>query len=431
MNGKNKILITGGRVLTPNGFKECDVSVADGGITAIGENLPRDEAALIDASGLLVVPGLVDIHCHLREPGFEEKEDIASGTAAAAKGGFTSICCMANTDPVNDNAVVTEFIRKKAAMAGPVHVHPIAAITKGLAGEELTEAGELAEAGAVALSDDGKCVKNAQRMRLALCYAKRFGLKIISHPEDLDLVNGGLMNEGYWSTALGLPGVTRAAEETVIARDCMLAAIERTGVHIAHVSTAGGADIIRNAKSRGVAVTCETTPHYIYATDEWVRDYDTFTKVNPPLRTEDDRIALIEALKDGTIDCIATDHAPHHTDDKNVEYAIAANGISGFETAFSICWTVLVKSGHMRPETLFDKMTASPARILGLDAGILAEGRVADITIIDPDAEWTVDPSKFASRGRNTPFGGRTLSGVVKYTISGGEIAFGGDRACR
>jgi dihydroorotase len=211
----------------------------------------------------------------------------------------------------------------------------------------------------------------------------------------------------------------------------MLAAIENTGIHIAHVSTAGGADIIRNAKKYGIAVTCETAPHYLYATDEWVSDYDTFTKVNPPLRTEDDRKALIEALKDGTIDCIATDHAPHHTDDKNVEYAIAANGISGFETAFSICWTVLVKGGHLSPEALFDKMTASAANILGLGAGVLAEGRTADITIIDPDAEWTVDPLKFVSRGHNSPFGGRTLSGVVKYTIAGGEIAYGGDKACK
>jgi dihydroorotase len=423
-------LIKGGRVVTPGGIAEGCVRIENGVIAAVGPDLPKDGAGIIDASGMLVSPGLVDLHCHLREPGYEEKEDIASGTAAAAKGGFTVVCCMANTDPVNDNAVVTEFIKKKAALAGPVRVYPIAAITKNLAGEELTEAGELAEAGVAALSDDGKCVRSAHRMRLALSYAKRFGLRVISHPEDTDLTDGGLMNEGYWSTAIGLPGITRAAEETMIARDCILAETERTGVHIAHVSTAGGAEIIRQAKRRGVKVTCETAPHYIYATDELVQGYDTNTKVNPPLRTEDDRRALIEALLDGTIDCIATDHAPHHIDDKNVEYAAAASGISGFETAFSICWTVLVKGGYMTEESLLEKMTSAPAKILGLDAGEISPGRPADIVIIDPDAEWTVDPDKFASRGHNTPFGGHTLSGVVKCAIAQGKIAFGSEWAC-
>jgi dihydroorotase len=425
-----KFLIKGGVAVTPDGMKGLDLMIEAGKISRIGENLAADGFTTIDATDMIVSPGLVDIHCHLREPGYEEKEDIASGTAAAAKGGFTSVCCMANTYPVNDNAVVTEFIKKKAALAGPVRVHPIAAITKNLAGEELTEAGDLAEAGAVALSDDGKCVRNAMRMRLALSYAKRFGLKVISHPEDTDLTDGGLMNEGYWSTALGLPGITRAAEETMIARDCILAEIENTSVHIAHVSTRGGAEIIRQAKRRDIAVTCETAPHYIYATDEWVGDYDTNTKVSPPLRAEDDRQAIIEALADGTIDCIATDHAPHHIDDKNVEYALAANGISGFETAFSICWTVLVKGGILSPEELFRKMTSAPAKILGLDAGNIEEGNIADIAIIAPDAEWTVDPSKFISRGHNSPFGGRTLSGMVKCTIAGGEIVYGGEWAC-
>ncbi|MDR0653806.1 MAG: dihydroorotase [Synergistaceae bacterium] len=425
-----KFLIKGGVVVTPGGMKGLDLMIEAGRISRVGENLTADGFRTIDATDMIVSPGLVDIHCHLREPGYEEKEDIASGAAAAAKGGFTSVCCMANTNPVNDNAVVTEFIKKKAAMAGPVRVHPIAAITKNLAGEELTEAGDLAEAGAVALSDDGKCVRNAMRMRLALSYAKRFGLKVISHPEDTDLTDGGLMNEGYWSTALGLPGITRAAEETMIARDCILAEAENTGIHIAHVSTRGGAEIIRQAKRRNAAVTCETAPHYIYATDEWVKDYDTNTKVSPPLRAEDDRAAIIEALADGTIDCIATDHAPHHIDDKNVEYAIAANGISGFETAFSICWTVLVKGGILSPEELFRKMTSAPAEILGLDAGIIKEGSIADIAIVSPDAEWTVDPSKFVSRGHNSPFGGRMLSGMVKCTIAGGEIVYGGEWAC-
>jgi dihydroorotase len=418
-----KILIKGGSVLTPAGVRACDLLVDDGRIAKIAEDISAGGARTIDAKGMWVVPGLVDIHCHLREPGFEYKEDIASGVAAAAKGGFTSICCMANTDPVNDSPVVTEFIRKKARDAGPVHVRPIAALTRGLKGETLTEVGELAAAGAVALSDDGVSVRDANRLRLGLSYAKRFGLKVVSHPEDVDLTNGGVMNEGFWSTALGLPGTTRAAEETVIARDCAIAEIEDTHIHIAHVSTRGGADIIRAMKRRGVKVTAETAPHYIYATDEWVKDYDTNTKVNPPLRTEDDRAALIEALKDGTIDCIATDHAPHHIDEKNVEFAIAAGGISGFETAFGICWTALVKSGHMTPEHLFEKMTSAPAAIFGLDAGTLEEGRVADVAIIDTDAEWVVDPGTFVSRGKNTPFAGKTLTGLVKCAIAGGEIA--------
>jgi dihydroorotase len=431
-NAKN-ILIEGGKIFTPNGTIEGNLLIAGGIVAAVGDIQGRDgnasdqNALVIDAKGLWVAPGLVDIHCHLREPGYEYKEDIASGTAAAAKGGFTSICCMANTDPVNDNAVVTKFIRQRAEEAGPVRVYPIAAATKGLKGEELTEMGELSEAGAVAVSDDGKSIRNAQRMRLVLSYAKRFGLVVVSHPEDADLVDGGVMNEGYWSTALGLPGATRAAEESIIARDCMLAELENSRVHIAHVSTAGGAEIVRQAKRRGAPVTCETAPHYLFATDEWARDYDTNTRVNPPLRTEADRIALIEALRDGTIDAIATDHAPHHIDDKNVEYALASSGISGFETAFAICWSALVKPGFLSPEQLIDKLSRSPARVLGLDAGAIETGRRADVTIIDPASEWTVDPAKFASRGKNTPFAGRSLTGLVKYTIAGGEIAYGGD----
>lgn len=425
-----RILIKDGDILTPDGFKRCSVLIEDDRIAAIGENLNHEGAAVVDASGLSVVPGFVDIHCHLREPGYEYKEDIASGTAAAAKGGFTSICCMANTDPVNDNAVVTEFIRKKAKDAGPIHVYPIAAVTKGLMGEELTEVGELSEAGAAALSDDGRSIKSAQRMRLALSYAKRFNMLIISHPEDEELVNGGVMNEGYWSTALGLPGATRAAEETVIARDCILAGLENARIHIAHVSTAGGAEIIRHAKSIGIAVTAETAPHYLLATDEWVQGYDSNTRVNPPLRTESDRLALIEALKDGTIDCIATDHAPHHIDDKNVEYALAASGISGFETAFAICWTALVASGEMKPEELVQKMTSAPADIIGIRAGRLEIGEVADIAIIDGSSEWTVDTSKFASRGKNSPFAGKTLKGRVKHTFASGVHIFEDGKAC-
>ena len=425
------ILIRGGDVLTVSGLERGDVLMRGGAIAALGRDLEAGSARVVDASGLLVAPGLVDIHCHLREPGYEHKEDIASGTAAAAAGGFTSVCCMANTDPVNDNAAVTAFIKSRAAERGSAHVYPIAAVTKGLKGEELTEMGELAEAGAVALSDDGRSVKSAQRMRLALRYAGRFGMTIISHPEDDELTNGGVMNEGYWSTALGLPGVTRAAEETIIARDCMLAGLENARLHVAHVSTAGGAELVREAKRRGWPVTCETAPHYLYATDEWLQDYDTNARVNPPLRTEADRLALIEALKDGTIDCIATDHAPHHADDKNVEFALASSGISGFETALAVCWTALVVPGHLTPEQVLEKLTRAPARVLGLDAGTLEVGKRADVTLIDPRAEWTVDPGKFRSRGKNTPFAGRTLTGAVRCTFLEGRPVYGDSPECR
>lgn len=423
----DKFLIKNGSVLTPEGSSRIDLLIADGVVAELGRDLPAEGACVIDAAGCWVTPGFVDLHCHLREPGEEHKEDIASGTAAAAKGGFTLVCCMANTNPVNDNAVVTEFIKNKAKLAGPVRVCPIAAVTKGLRGEELTEAGELREYGAVALSDDGKSIRNAARMRLALSYAKRFDMTIVSHPEDEDLAGDGVMNEGYWSTALGLPGKTRVAEESIIARDIMLAELEGARIHIAHVSTARGAALVREAKARGVRVSCETAPHYLYATDEWVSGYDARTKVNPPLRTEADRAALIEALADGTIDCIATDHAPHHIDDKEVEYAIAASGISGFETAFAVCWTALVEPGHLTPEALFEKMTSAPARLFGLDAGVLERGKPADVTIVDTDSEWTVDPAKFLSKGRNTPFSGRTLKGVVRFTFAQGRLAYAGD----
>ena len=418
------VLIKGGRVLTEKGFQDLDVLIENGRIAAMKAGISEGDAEVFDAAGLLVSPGLVDIHCHLREPGYELKEDIESGTAAAAAGGFTTVCCMANTNPVNDSAVVTEFIKKRAAERGSAHVRPIAAVTKGLKGEELTEAGELAEVGVAALSDDGKSVKNPQRLRLAMQYAGRFGLTSITHPEDEDLVDGGVMNEGYWSTALGLPGATRLAEETVIDRDCRLAGLENARLHVAHVSTAGGLDIVRAAKKRGWPVTCETAPHYLYATDEWLQDYDTNLRVNPPLRTEADRQALIEGLKDGTIDCIATDHAPHHIDDKHLEFALAASGISGFETALGLCWTALVVPGHLKPEELLRKMTVDPAHVLNLDAGTLTEGGLADVVVINPGTEWVVAPEKFRSRGKNNPFGGRKLTGQVCRTWCEGRLTY-------
>jgi dihydroorotase len=423
-----RVLIKNGTLVTPNGQggleaggkEKGDLLIEDGKIAALGGSLEGGGAEVHDATGLLVSPGLIDLHCHLREPGYEYKEDIASGTRAAARGGFTSVCCMANTKPVNDTAPITEFIKNKAAREGVVRVYPIGAATKGLKGEELTEMGDLKEAGIVAVSDDGKSIVNAGRMRLVMSYARHFGLPVVTHPEDSDLVSGGVMNEGYWSTVLGLPGVTRAAEESVMARDCMLAELEGAHLHVAHVSTAGGAEIVRRFKARGARITAETAPHYLYATDAWVEGYDTNTRVNPPLRTDKDAQALIEALKDGTIDCIATDHAPHHADEKNVEYAAAASGISGFETALGVCWTALVVPGHLTPEQLIQKMSAAPAAIFSLPGGALEAGQPADVTLIDPKGEWTVDAAGFLSKGKNTPFHGKKLTGMVAATYVSG-----------
>jgi dihydroorotase len=424
-----RILIKNGTIVTPNGQQKGDLLIEDGKIAALGGELDAktsENAQVHDASGLLVSPGLVDLHCHLREPGYEYREDIASGTMAAARGGFTSVCCMANTNPVNDNSSVTEFINEKARKTGVVRVFPIGAATKGMKGEELTEMGDLKDAGIVAVSDDGKSISNAGRMRLVMSYARHFGLTVVDHPEDCDLVGGGVMNEGYWSTILGLPGATRVAEESIIARNCMLAELEGAHLHVAHVSTAGGADIVRQFKARGVRVTAETAPHYLYATDAWVEGYDTSTRVNPPLRTENDITALIEALKDGTIDCIATDHAPHHVDDKNMEFALAVTGISGLETALAVCWTALVIPGHLAPEKLLAKMTVAPAAIFPLPgvSGKLEPDEPADITLIDPKAEWTVDAAEFASKGKNTPFQGKKLTGRVVATYAAGKRVY-------
>ncbi|MDR2181030.1 MAG: dihydroorotase [Synergistaceae bacterium] len=425
-----KILIENGTLVTPEGLQKGNLLIEDGKIAAVFFDGGREDMQVMDASGLLVSPGLIDLHCHLREPGFEYKEDIASGMRAAAHGGFTSVCCMANTHPVNDTAAVTEFIKTRARREeNAVRVYPIGAATKGLKGEELAEMGELKEAGAVAVSDDGRSLVNAGRMRLVLSYARHFGLPVVTHPEDLDLVSGGIMNEGYWSTVLGMPGSTRVAEESIIARDCMLAELEGSHLHVAHVSTAGGADIVRWFKSRGARVTAETAPHYLYATDAWVGgadglSYDVNTRVNPPLRTDKDVQALIEALKDGTIDCIATDHAPHHEDDRNVEYALAASGISGFETALGICWTALVVPGHMTPEQMLRKMTREPARVFSLPGGSLEVHMPADLTLIAPTDQWTVDTGEFFSKGKNTPFQGKKLTGKVVATYVGGKCVY-------
>ena len=404
---------------------DADLLIKDGKIASIG-NVENYDGEIYDASGMIVAPGFVDLHCHLRDPGLEYKEDIYTGTRAAAHGGFTSICCMANTHPVNDNAAITRAIIEKVKREGVVNVYPIGAITKGLKGEELAEMGQMQKAGAVAMSDDGKPVMNGRKMYLALQYAKAFGITLISHSEDTDITAEGQMNEGTVCTRLGLKGIPRAAEETMIARECILAEELGAHVHIAHVSTEGSVDIVRHFKARGAHITAETAPHYVYGTDELVDelDYDGDARVNPPLRTDKDRLACIEGLKDGTLDCIATDHAPHHLDEKRVEFALAASGISGFETAFALCNTAMVLTGLMDINMLISKMTCEPARALGLNAGTLTPGAAADVVVIDPNMVWAIDPTKFLSKGKNTPFKGKVVTGAIKRTYVSGNCVW-------
>jgi len=420
-----KLLIKGGHVIDPknNIDKIADISIIDGVISQIGENINADEnMRIIKADGRFVAPGLVDMHCHLREPGQEYKEDIESGSKAAAMGGFTSVACMPNTKPVIDNEALVDFIYKKAKDAGYINVYPIGAITKGLAGEELAEIGELKSAGAVAVSDDGKPVQKANLMRHALEYAKGFGITVISHCEELSLVESGSMNEGFMSTYLGLRGITRAAEEVMVSRDILITEATDTKIHIAHVSTKGSVDLVRQAKKRGVNVTCETCPHYFTLTDKAVDGFNTNAKMNPPLRTDDDVAAIKEGLADGTIDAIATDHAPHHIDEKNCEFANALNGIIGFETALGLSVTHLVKPRVLTMTQLIEKLSFNPSSILGIDKGTLSIGKSADIVIFNPDKSYTVNVSEFKSKSKNSPYDGWKLFGKPEYTIVGGEI---------
>ncbi len=417
------MIIKNGSVVLENGVEKKDILIEDGKIVKISNEIKAD-GEVIDASGLYVFPGLIDMHVHLREPGFEHKEDIESGSKAAVKGGFTQICCMPNTEPVADNKVVVSYIRKRGEEVGLCKVRPIGAITKGLKGEQLAEIGEMKKVGAVAISDDGKTVKSSRLMRLAMEYASGFNIKCLCHCEDADLVDGGVVNEGLNSTIAGLKGIQRAAEDIIIARDIALAESLDVPVHICHVSTHSGVRLIRNAKRAGVKVTAETCPHYFALTDDVIRDFNTFTKVNPPIREEIDKQAVIEGLKDGTLDCIVTDHAPHHADDKNVEYNFAAFGISGIETSFALAITHLYKTGVLSLNEIANKMSAAPAKILGLEGGKIEEGGVADLMIANLDEEWTVDANAFLSKGKNTPFEGHKLCGVVKYTVVDGDVKY-------
>lgn len=420
------LLIKNGRVIDPSqGFDDvADVLVEAGLVKEIGKNLKAPAGVeTVDATGKYVVPGLVDMHVHLRDPGLEYKEDIVSGTRAAAAGGFTSIACMPNTKPVIDNKTVASYIINKAKSEGFCNVFPVGCITYGMGGERMAEMGELKEAGCVAVSDDGKPVANAELMRRALEYARGIGILVISHAEDLALVGEGVMNEGFTSTELGLKGIPRVAEDIATSRDVMLAEYTNSPIHIAHVSTKGSVRIIREAKARGVRVTCETAPHYFTLTDDAVRGYDTNAKMNPPLREADDVAAIKEGLRDGTIDCIATDHAPHHLDEKDVEFNVALNGIIGLETSLPLSLK-LVDEGILTLNQLIEKMSINPSKILGISRGNISTGSVADMTVIDPSAEWMVEMEKLVSKSRNTPFSGWRMKGAAACTILGGAVSF-------
>ncbi len=419
----SKLLLKGGRVVDPAAGLDAkrDVLIEDGKISKLGTRIVVRGARVIEAKGMLVMPGLIDMHVHLRDPGRPDKETIASGTRAAARGGFTTVCCMANTDPPIDNPAVVKYVRNKAETEGVVNVFPIAAVTKGLKGEELTEMGMMLEEGAVAFSDDGRPVVRSDVMRRALEYARQFGVPIISHCEDAGLSHGGEMNESALSTAIGLSGIPSLAEEVMVARDIMLA--EEFGkVHIAHVSSARSVELIRRAKRKKILVTCETCPHYFSLTEEAVRDYDTDAKVNPPLRSERDVRAVVKGLRDGTIDVVATDHAPHNIEEKNIEFNQASSGMVGLETALALVLTRLVEPKVLPIKKAIAKLTAAPARILGLNKGTLRVGADADVIVVDPKAEWIVDAAQFASKSRNTPFQGWKLKGKVLYTIVGGKV---------
>ncbi|MEA3279325.1 MAG: dihydroorotase [Thermodesulfobacteriota bacterium] len=422
------ILIKGGRVIDPGNLDGImDILIEDGKIVEIKAQSSKLKAQssklkVIDAFGKIVTPGLIDMHVHFRDPGHEYKETIETGCLSAAFGGFTAVCTMPNTIPANDSAQITEYILKKARLADTVRVYPVAAISPGLKGKGLCEYGELKEAGAIALSDDGNPVRDSRLMRRALEYAKGFGLPIISHCEELDLVADGVINEGAVATRMGLAGIPNAAESIMVMRDIALCALTGARLHIAHVSTAESVRAIREAKKRGIPVTAETAPHYFSLTEEAVEEYNTNAKMNPPLRSGHDREAVIEGLSDGTIDVIATDHAPHSSIEKEVEFDLAANGIIGLETSLPLGMK-LIETGIIPLTELIKKMSTNPARILGLDHGI-KKGSPADITIIDPDISFKIDADSFQSLSRNTPFDGWNMKGKAVLTMVGGKVVY-------
>ncbi|SDG64938.1 dihydroorotase [Selenomonas sp. WCT3] len=419
-----KLLIKGGRVINPaeKFDKIADVLVEDGKIKAIGENLAADGAEVYDAAGKVVTPGLIDLHVHFREPGQEAKEDFESGANAAAAGGFTTVCTMPNTKPAVDDAAMVRSLEKRAEDVAKVHVKIIGAVTKGQEGKELAELGDMIEAGAVAFSDDGHYDQKAKVLLNAFDYLHTFDKVIVNHDEETSLVEDGVMNEGHRSAMLGLKGRPTVAEDIAVARDIMLAEYADSRVHVAHISSARAVDIVRQAKKRGVRVTCEVTPQHLTMTDECVNLFDTSTKINPPLRAQQDCDALLEGLKDGTIDAIVTDHSPHAQEDKDREYIYAPSGFPGLETSLGIMLTDLYHAGKLDLATIVSKMTCEPAKVFGMDAGTLAVGKSADITVIDPELSWTVDEKKFYTKGSHSPFIGRELKGKAVLTVVAGKI---------
>ena len=419
------VLLRGGRILDPSrGIDETgDLLVRDRLIEAYGGSLGTpDGAEVIDCAGAVVAPGFIDVHCHLREPGREDVETIATGARAAAAGGFTAVCAMPNTEPVTDNQAAVGFILRQAVRAGAARVYPIGAISVGQRGEQLAEFGEMVGAGAIAVSDDGKPVASAHLMRTALEYAQSFGIPVIDHCEEPTLAAGGSMHEGIVSARLGLKGIPAEAEEIMVARNILLARLTGGHVHLAHMSTRGSVELIRWGKDQGVRVTAEVTPHHLTLTQNACEDYDTHAKMNPPLRTVADLEALREGVRDGTIDIIATDHAPHHYDAKEREFADAPFGIVGLETALGVLLTDLVHTGIIDLPTLVDRLACAPARLFHLPGGSLAQGTPAHVTVFDPDREWSVEPSSFVSKGRNTPYAHRMLRGRALATIVDGRV---------
>jgi dihydroorotase len=421
----NVLCIKGGRIIDPSqGLDQTgDLWVQGRNVLGIG---PRDlrPDQTVEAHGKIVCPGLVDMHVHLREPGREEDETIATGTAAAMAGGVTSVACMPNTEPALDSQAGAEFVYLQAARAGNANVFPVGAVTKGRQGQELAEMGGLVEGGAVAFTDDGSPVASAEIMRRALEYCRMFDKAVLSHCEDLELTRGGIMNEGFESMRLGLRGMPAAAEEVMVYRDIALAELTGGRLHILHVSTAGSVELIRRAKKRGVRVTGEACPHHFTLTDACLRSFNSNFKMAPPLRTQTDVEAVIEGLKDGTLEVIATDHAPHAPEKKTRELDLAPNGIVGLETLIPICVRSLIKPGHLSWPGLIEKLTKNPARVLGIDRGTLKPGSIADITIIDPEAPWTIDPNQFRSKSRNSPFTGWEVAGRAQAVILAGQLKF-------
>jgi dihydroorotase len=418
------VRITNGRVIDPSqGIDQvADLWTRGEHILGLGAQPQLQADRVIDATGKIVCPGLIDMHVHLREPGREEDETIATGTAAALAGGVTSLACMPNTEPAIDNQAAAEFVYLQAERAGNANVFPVGAITKGRQGQELAEIGGLVEGGAVAFTDDGSPVVSAEIMRRALEYCRMFDKAVLSHCEDLELTRGGVMHEGFESMRLGLRGMPAAAEEVMVHRDIALAELTGARLHVLHVSTAGSVDLIRRARQRGVRVTGEACPHHFTLTDECLRTFDSNYKMAPPLRTQDDVQAILAGLKDGTLEVLATDHAPHAPEKKARELDQAPNGIIGLETLLPVCVVALIEPGHLTWSQLIEKLTINPARVLGIDRGTLRPGADADVTIIDPTAEWTIDPSRFRSKSRNCPFAGWKVRGRAHVVIVGGQV---------